>query len=394
MKKILIFSLAYAPYWGGAEIALKEITTRLGGEFSFDIITPRFNSELPWFEQVGNVRVYRVGFSKKNPTDKDLVSFPLYFAKVFYPLFAFLKAISLHRKNRYDALWAMMAYAGFPVVFFGFFHPNVPYLLSLQEGDPISHMVGRWRIRIVYPLLRLVFVRARAVQAISSYLAEYARHMGFRGQVSIVPNGVDIKKFKIESLKLEAQSLRKKLRISEGDKILITTSRLVEKNAVDDSIKALAHLPPSVKLLVAGAGPDEAVLKTLVEKSGLEKRVLFLGHIAYEDLPSYYAAADIFVRPSLSEGMGSSFIEAMAAGLPVIGTAVGGITDFLKHRETGFMCEARNPESVAEQIRFILGPENQEIVGRIVKNAKALAEKNYDWDVVARSMEGIFHQIT
>ena len=90
MKRILIFSLVYFPYTGGAELAVKEITDRIDlSEYEFDMITLRFDSNLRCFERVGNVNVYRLGFSKRDPTPEELLRFPMYLTKVFYPIFAF-----------------------------------------------------------------------------------------------------------------------------------------------------------------------------------------------------------------------------------------------------------------------------------------------------------------
>ena len=100
-KRILIFSLAYPPFIGGAEIAIKEITDRIS-DISFDLVTLRLDSNTPAFEKVGNVSVYRVGFAKRAPSMKDLVSFPWYLMKVLYPLLACAKARALHREKEED----------------------------------------------------------------------------------------------------------------------------------------------------------------------------------------------------------------------------------------------------------------------------------------------------
>ncbi|MDD2935475.1 MAG: hypothetical protein PHX25_03305, partial [Candidatus Pacebacteria bacterium] len=76
-KRILIFSTTYYPYVGGAEVAIKEITDRLGGDYEFDMVALKFDNALSDYEMVGNIGVYRLGFSKKNPTANDLMSFPL-----------------------------------------------------------------------------------------------------------------------------------------------------------------------------------------------------------------------------------------------------------------------------------------------------------------------------
>src|SRR4051812_6439676 len=116
MKRVLIFSLAYTPYVGGAEIAIKEITNRLGtGEYIFDLITLRFDSNLPAIERIGNVNIHRIGFTALAPKVSDRAPpLSLKLEKFFFPLTFFLKAASLHRRYHYDLIWAMMAnHAGF-----------------------------------------------------------------------------------------------------------------------------------------------------------------------------------------------------------------------------------------------------------------------------------------
>ena len=101
--------------------------------------------------------------------------------------------------------------------------------------------------------------------------------------------------------------------------------------------------------------------------------------------------ADIFIRPSLAEGLGISFLEAMAAGTPIIATPVGGIVDFLRDGETGLFCEVRNPKSIAEKVKMYL--ENKELSETIKINAKELIIKNYNWDLITKKMEAIFNKI-
>ena len=93
-KKILIFSLAYFPHVGGAEIAVKEITDRISpDDFLFDMVTQKFNSTNPSFERIGNINIYRIGSSNT------------VFQKLFFPFRAFMKARSLHHKNHYDLVF-------------------------------------------------------------------------------------------------------------------------------------------------------------------------------------------------------------------------------------------------------------------------------------------------
>ena len=314
-KRVLIFSLAYLPYAGGAELALRHITDRIA-DIEFDCIALRFDRNLPRVERIGNITVYRVGFSKRSPTARDLMRFPLYLTKIFFAFSALRKALSLHRARRYDALWAMMSYAGIPAALFKLRHPRVPFLLTLQEGDSIAHITKRWRIKMIWPLYHMVFTKATFVQTISHYLAEFARAMNYTGPLEVVPNGVDSALFWRDISEDEKTALKQTLGKKEGDRFIITTSRLVEKNGVEDLIMALRDLEANIKLLILGTGPLEEQLRLVAKKYGLGGRVRFLGHVDIKEIPGYLTISDIFCRPSLSEGFGSSFIEAMAAGIP------------------------------------------------------------------------------
>ncbi|MFA6307046.1 MAG: glycosyltransferase family 4 protein [Patescibacteria group bacterium] len=394
-KRILIFSTAYFPLVGGAEIAIKEITDRIN-DIQFDMITLRFDGDLPEFEKVGNINVHRIGFTKKNPAMADLVKFPLAFNKLFFPFTACFKACRLHRRNKYSAIWAMMAaYAGFAAMFFKAGHKRVPYLLTLQEGDPLEYI--KRKVRFVGPLFKRIFTTADFIQVISNYLAGLAREMGYQGGLEVIPNAVDIGHFTREYAADDLAALKRKFGGSADDKYLITASRLVLKNAVDDVIKALEYLPAGVKFLILGAGPDEDDLKSLVKNLKLESRIFFLGQIGHKDLPKYLKISDIFIRPSLSEGLGNSFLEAMAAGLPVIATPVGGIVDFLRDpsagsgQATGLFCKVRDPKSIAEKVKVYL--ENKELTEIIKINAKSMVEKNYNWNLIAEKMKNIFNKL-
>lgn len=119
---------------------------------------------------------------------------------------------------------------------------------------------------------------------------------------------------------------------------------------------------------------------------------MFLGHVGHSELPAYLKVSDIFVRPSIIEGFGNSFVEAFAAGIPVVATPVGGIPDFLFDPEgnpdtpsTGIFCEVRSPESIAWAVKRYM--DDPVLTARIVKNASELVAKKYDWDLIAADMQ-------
>lgn len=399
MKKILIFSFAYYPkHYGGAEVAIKEITDRIPlSDIEFHLVTNRFDNTLPKESKEGNVYVHRIGIATKEPTMADLKKFPLSLNKLLFQFLAAKKAVQLHKEHHFDAIWAMMAHScGVPAVLFKMRYPNVPYLLTLQEGDPIPYIEKK--MRPLWPLFTRAFTKADHIQVISTFLGDWARARGFTGSLSIVPNAVDVVHFAQPYTEEEIASAKKDMGKKEGDVYLVTTSRLVKKNAVDDVIRALPLLPPYVHFIVFGTGPNGEALQKLAGDLGVSDRVQFRGQLAHKDMPKYLKASDIFIRPSRSEGMGNSFVEAMAAGLPIIATQEGGISDFLFDEKrnpdketTGWAIDADSPKQIAEAVQDILN--NPEKVARVRETSEKMVRTTYDWNLIAEEMRGIFSQL-
>lgn len=392
-KKILIFSLAYYPkHIGGAEVAIKEITDRLPSDkYEFHMVCNRFDSTLLKDEQVGNVFVHRIGIATKNPSMGDLRKFPLHVNKILYQWTAFWAAKKLHKKYQFDGIWAMMAHStGIPAGKYKKAFPDVKYLLTLQEGDPPEYIEKK--MRLLAKSFSDAFTHADMIQVISTFLGKWATQKGFGGTPILIPNAVDTRHFSQEYSFESRQNVRKELGVSDEDILLVTTSRLVYKNAVDDVIAAVALLPPSVKFIIFGLGPDEAMLKSLAEKLSVQNRVQFRGQITHTDMPKYLKACNIFIRPSRSEGMGNSFVEAMAAGLPVIATQEGGISDFLfdakrnpNSTPTGWAVDVNNPEQIKNAVEDIL--RDKEMTNSVTATAKQLVLQKYDWNLIATSMQ-------
>lgn len=400
MKRVLIFSLNYFPrFIGGAEVAIKEITDRLpSSQVEFHLLTLRFDSELPREERIGKVIVHRIGWTVRHPSIADLNRWPLRILKFWYQIASVWHASRLHSQYHFDAIWAMMAHAvGNAAALFKLFHPRIPYLLTLQEGDP-PHQIER-QMRIVWPLFKRAFTTADAIQTISTFLSRWARHMGSAEEsIVLIPNAVDTTAFSERPSDDALAQARARLGKKQGDVFLITTSRLVQKNAVDDVIRALPLLHPSISFIIGGIGPDESHLRSLAQALQVESRVHFLGQIPQSDIPLLLTACDIFIRPSRSEGFGNSFIEAMAARVPVIATQEGGISDFLfdakrdpEKGTTGWAVDKNSPSQIADAVRDILDePQKRE---RIVETAARLVTEKYDWNIIARDMNVLFKQL-
>ena len=360
-NKVLIFSTAYLPLIGGAEIAVDEITKRLPN-WQFDLITAKIQKGLKKEERINNVNIYRVGFGCN-------------FDKYLLPFLGLKKAIELKKKNNYNLTWSIMAsFGGFLGLGFKKKYPDKKWLLTLQEGDEPEYILKR--VSIFKKWFYQIFEKADYFQAISIFLSNWAIGNGIK-KGEVIPNGVDLDIFK-QKERIE----------NKNEKIILTVSRLVKKNGIDDLIKAGQYLDFPFKILIIGVGPDEEKLKELVRSKGLEDKVMFKGQVNYDQLPEYYASADVFVRPSLSEGLGNVFLEAMACELPVIGTEVGGIPDFLKDKETGLFCEVSNPQDISEKIKEIMKDDN--LRNHLIKNGLELVKEKYSWDSIASQMENIY----
>lgn len=278
----------------------------------------------------------------------------------------------------------------------------MPMLLTLQEGDSEEHIIKR--VGIFYPWWKKIFARADYIQTISSYLKDFAERHGARSRtpIEVVPNGVSIEKIEKavrDSRKHESTKARKK---AQKLFTIISISRLVYKNGLDTLIYAAAelkkhHTPPFLVRLV-GDGPEAAKLYRLAKQLKVLEEIDFVGGVSPEEVPPYLAGADLFVRPSRSEGLGNSFLEAMAAGLPIIGTPVGGIPDFLHDphifgitHANGLFTVPNHPADLAAKIMLVM--KNKIMRVNMSKNGKVLVKKNYAWDGIAKRMGEIFAQL-
>lgn len=381
MKRVLIFSLAYYPsFVSGAEAAIKEITDRIDtSDIEFHLITLLFDTNAPREERIGNTHVHRVGFGGA------------YLSKILFIPLAALKARSLDSDQRFDAVWSMMTYMLLPAVFARMLGVRAPRILTLQDGDPYEKVFERPFILPLAPILDYGFRTTRAIQVISKYLATWPARRGYKGTIELIHNGANPRDLKESVSQDEIEAVKKELGKKDGDVFLINTSRLVHQKANDDTLRALKMLPENVKLILVGDGGDRPMLEELTAELGLDERVTFVGAVDRSRVSAYRKAADIFVAPSRSEGLGNAFLSGMASRLPMVLTQEGGIADYLFDEErnpdvpaTGWAVDKDSPEQIAQAVKDIM--ENPEKVRRITDTARTMVEEKYDWDIIARQM--------
>jgi glycosyltransferase involved in cell wall biosynthesis len=381
-KKMLIFSLAYYPsYVSGAEAAIKEITDRITPEeIEFHLITLHFDKNAPRQEKIGTIHVHRVG----NGGGK--------FSKIGYLFQAAWYAKQLHKKETFTGLWGMMTYMSIPIMLLRMFGVKLPYVMTLQDGDPYDKVFNRLSIKPFIPLINRGFRGATVFQVISEFLGTWPALRGYRGEVVLIRNGANPKNFEIGYTEPELEAIKQSVGKKEGDMYLFIAARLEHQKGIDNVIRALKELPTTVKFLIAGGGSEEEMLKKLTKELHLEERVVFLGALERDDVPKYRnpIVSDIFVHPSRSEGLGNSVLSAMAGRLPVIATQVGGLADFIfngsdtSRPATAWAVPPDNPTAIAEAVREIMN--NPTEVTKRTEAARAMVEREYRWEHISKDM--------
>ena len=375
MKTIVIFSWFYLPFIGGAELFVKAITDRLGYRYRFVIVTARADRKLAAIDESERVSVVRVGLGNRSD-------------KFMYPLFALKWALA---SGHVDLVHAIMVNASAVAAYLFSKMKRVPTLLTLQEGDTEDYAREYLRLLFpVYPRLHRTFDR---IHAISRFLEQQAITYGADTEtIRVIPNGVDTEVFRPGESDASAK-LRTRLGL-DGKRVVVSVSRLVPKNGLDTLVEAMPRLRrehPDVALVLVGTGLEKRHLESKADELGVSDAVVLVGEVPHEETADYLRLAHAFVRPSRSEGLGSAFLEAMASGVPVVATPVGGIPDFLDPEVTGLFCKPNDPESVAGAIGRLF--TDHALSQNLRVGGLRLVQARYRWDQVADRIAAVYEEL-
>ena len=253
------------------------------------------------------------------------------------------------------------------------------YIAYCQGSDIYSS----WMFKKV--ISRLVLKNADAVIALTGDMKREIKKIYDR-DIIVIPNGINLERFE----NLSREDIRRRLKIKEDEKVIVFVGTLRPVKGVKYLIKTMKIITQKgtdTRLMLVGDGVDRGKLEGLVEELDLGKYVKFIGKVPNEEVPEYMVASDVFVLPSLSESFGIVNLEAMASGLPIVATKVGGLPEVVKDGETGFLVEPRNPEQIAEKVLLIF--EDDELRERISENNKKKA-KEYSWESVVKRLEKVY----
>jgi glycosyltransferase involved in cell wall biosynthesis len=192
----------------------------------------------------------------------------------------------------------------------------------------------------------------------------------------------------------DAEALKKRLGIAGNQSIVLSVGRLSREKAHTDLLAAFKHLTEStpeipVKLVIVGDGPERAKLEAAVESSGCKERVIFTGEV--NDVRSFYAIADVFALPSHSEGSPNVLLEAMAANLPIVATAVGGVPEMVEDNDSALLVLRNDPRSMAASITRLL--TDRELAQRLTAKAATLVDTRHTPENYVRTLVEIYREV-
>jgi glycosyltransferase involved in cell wall biosynthesis len=260
-------------------------------------------------------------------------------------------------------------------------------------------------------LMKKTVKRADAVIAVDKTICNWLEHeiVNVTDKLYCIPNGADINKF---SPSLDGSEIREIYGISNSDQLIFCARYFYPKNAVESTIEAVPMILkeyPNTKLMLAGKGPSEDKLKNLVRKLDLNKNVIFCGEVTHDNIPKYFAAADVIVNsfthisgveefetPSLLDALetgrpiGTSIatLEALSTGKPVITSTVGGVKKEVSDREIGILLPDKNPKALADAVLHIFN--DPKLARRLGKNAREYIIANRSWDKIVEQISEVY----
>lgn len=359
---IVVFSSLFpSPAQPNAGLFVRERMFRVGAHVQLCVVAPT-----PWFPFQSLLRRWRPHF-RPTPPAMDVqqgfnvwyprfLSFPGLFKSLdgfFMALCAYPRLRQLRREGRLDLIDAHFAYPdGYAAVLLGRWI-GVPVTITMRGTEDRHAHTPNLRDRV-----RKALMGCQQVFSVSAALRQIALGMGVpASKVEVVGNGVDAHKFR----PLDRQACRVALDIPSGVPVLVSVGGLVERKGfhrVIDVLPGLIRDHPSLVFLIVGGpsaeGNNRAELEAQVARLGLEQHVRFLGTRQPDALSAVLSAADVFVLATRMEGWANVFLEAMACGLPVVTTDVGGNAEVVCRPELGAVVPFGDSAALSNAIRDAL----------------------------------------
>jgi glycosyltransferase involved in cell wall biosynthesis len=279
------------------------------------------------------------------------------------------------------------------------FHVHLSWPLSCRQAVTVARLTGVPVVVATSHLhsdldgVRLAWLKQRLQSAcLTKYLAvsDEVKHR-LSDDLGVAPSKICVVR---NGIRLNAHSsppnpaLRASLSGGTERPIVFTPARLHSQKGHVDLLEAAALVPDAIFVL-AGDGPERPALEAQARSLGIEGRVRFLGHRT--DIPQLLAVSDLFVLPSLYEGLPLSVLEAMAAGKPVIATQIGGTSEAVTNGETGVLVMPRDSNALAAAIQRML--TDHDLASRLAQSALDRVRQEFSSDVMVRNVSRIYQEL-
>jgi len=268
-----------------------------------------------------------------------------------------------------------------------YYATNVAAVLRSLTDTPLavtyhglhSHSIPHWLSQIhLRTVGRVTYDQADVVFCYTPAERTRLRDIGVETDVEVISNGIDTTQFSPNGPRYG------EIDEAEGPTVLFVGRLAVGKHPGDtiSIIDRLRSTFPDVTLFICGDGPRRDDVEAKVNELGLSENVRFLGTVAYDEMPSVYRAADVFLLPSLAEGFPRTVLESLACETPTVATALDQIQQLLQ--QTGYAIQHGDVEGFASALRSILLDKNER--QRLGRRGREIIERKYDWsDTVERT---------
>jgi glycosyltransferase involved in cell wall biosynthesis len=282
----------------------------------------------------------------------------------------------IHSHNPRFAIMSLLAFTGKPLIL---------EIHTIRKVNPLKELL----IRLTYKLCNKIIVLSESMKK------EINRNYGVSPlKIEVIHNGVDLNEF---SQTAKNDWFRNRFNISE--KYIIGYIGTFHKwQGVEYLARSFINIllkRNDVRLLIVGEGPEFNTIKNIISDSKMDDKVTLTGKVNPDDVPNYLNAMDVFVipRPSTPEtetAVPLKILEAMSAGLPIVATRVGGLTEIIEDRINGILADPGNPKQLAEKIMFLL--DNDLLRYNISLKNKKKAE-NYNWETSSKILLNLYNEL-
>ncbi len=379
--RILMLNNEFPPLGGGTGVINYHLLREMSAcdNLYVDLVTSSRTRRTYETEQFApRITIYRVPVDNKNihhSSNRELLA---------YACRGLLLCRRLLQRHRYDLSFAFAGVPAGAIVYALKLVARLPYLVSLQGPDvPGFEARYNYLYPALKPIVRRIWSGAAVVTASSKEHQRLAHQTMPDLEIQMIPNGVDTSTFRPANEPRQGPEVN-----------ILCVGRLIERKGQHHLLHAFANLRTqcdhSISLTLVGTGDAETSLQRLATDLGVATAVNFTGFVSREDMPALYRQADIFVLPSENEGMSIALLEAMAFGLPVVITNVGGAAELVEEGVNGYITPWADVPALTKALATLV-QANQ--ARRTMGNEGRRIAKQFTWSAVTREYLELLVQI-